>query len=449
MAPMVAASDYPFRELVRNHCGVDLCFTQMIHSKNFCRDPKFRKSHLDLYEAGGTYDSLLPSQVACLGNLPLPSISNKDIKDRSAPLIVQLAGHDVDIVVQAALLIMEHTNGQVSGFDLNCGCPQAIARKGRYGAFLMEENDALVCQILSALRKALPESTMVSAKIRLPLDDETLADRIPRLVETGIHFLTIHGRTLEENKTKVGAIHTDRMRLAIEAAHRVDPSFPVVANGGMETYTDVQHILQATGAFAAMSSEALLETPDIFCPESLHLDSLQRMERQFFFARQYLHYCATVAPPVPGVLGASKYHGGSFTVIRGHLFKFLYRYLNEHVDLRDKLAGERTAETIPDAMALIDQLYERYVHLSDDQFQILASSSPEATWYRRHRKPGRTVHQKQVRISSTVQQPAALQKLETLEERKHDIQQRIQRLQQQKQQRMESSSKRFSFLDKA
>lgn len=312
----------------------------------------------------------------------------------------------------------------------------------------MEENDKLVCQILSSLRKALPESTAVSAKIRLPLDDATLLDRIPRLVESGIHFLTIHGRTLEENKTKVGAIHTDRMRLAIEAAHRVNPSFPVVANGGMETYTDVQQILQATGAVAAMSSEALLETPDIFCPDSLQLDPRQRMERQFFFARQYLHYCATLAPPVPGVLGTSKYQGGSFTVIRGHLFKFLHRYLQEHVDLRDKLAGERTAPTIPDAMALIDQLYERYVHLSDEQLQTLPSSSAEATWYRRHRKPGRTVHQKEVRISSMVQQPSTVPTFESVEERKRQIQQRIQRLQQQNQQRTESSAKRFAFLDK-
>ena len=307
----------------------------------------------------------------------------------------------------------------------------------------MEENDALVCQILSALRKALPESTAVSAKIRLPLNDETLLDRIPRLVETGIHFLTIHGRTLEENKTKVGAIHTDRMRLAIEAAHRVDPSFPVVANGGMETYTDVQQILQATGAVAAMSSEALLETPDIFRPDSLQLNPRQRMERQFFLARQYLHYCVTLAPPVPGVLGASKYQGGSFTVIRGHLFKFLHRYLQEHVDLRDQLAGEGTAQTIPDAMTLIDQLYERYVNLSEEELERLSSSSPESSWYRRHRKPGRTVHQKEVRISSSVQQqPTTVQTFESVEERKRHIQERIQRLQQQ---RLETSSKRFSF----
>jgi tRNA-dihydrouridine synthase len=277
MAPMVAASDYPFRHFLRKHCGVDLTYTQMLHSKNFCTDSKFRRCHLDLYEAGATYGEFVPSQLEFLGEgIPL-----SDIQHERAPLMVQLAGHDPQMVVKAALMIMDHTGGQVSGFDLNCGCPQGIARRGRYGAFLMEEDDRLICSILSTLREALPSSVAVSAKIRLPLDDDTLQDRIPRLVGTGINFLTIHGRTLLENKTKVGPMHTNRVRLAIEAARRVVKDFPVVANGGMETYRDVQEILEATGAVAAMSSEALLETPNIFLPESLNLDPKERMEQQF------------------------------------------------------------------------------------------------------------------------------------------------------------------------
>ncbi len=437
MAPMVAASDYPFRHFLRKHCGVDLCFTQMIHAKNFVHDPKFRKSHLDLYEAGASYETLLPAQIECLGDLPIPSGL---IHDR-APLIVQLAGHDVDVVVQAAQMIMEHTEGQVSGFDLNCGCPQAIARKGRYGAFLMEEDDRLVCQILSGLRKALPESTTVSAKIRLPLEDETLYDRIPRLVGTGINFMTIHGRTLVENKTKVGAVHTDRIRLAVETAHRVDPNFAIVVNGGMESYNDVQEIRKATGTVAAMSSEALLETPNIFLVDSTHLDPRQLLEQQFFFAHEYLHCCATLAPPVPGVLGMSKYKGGSCNVIRGHLFKFLHRYLQEHTDLRDQLAADRTIRTIPEARILINQLYERYTQLSDDELSTRFSSSKDASWYRRHRKPGRKVHQKEIRISSILQ-PLSIED-ESIVERKRRIQERIQQLRQNNQERMESNTKRL------
>jgi tRNA-dihydrouridine synthase 1 len=298
---MVAASDFPFRHFLRKHCGVDLTYTQMLHSRKLVNDPKFRKCHLDLWEAGVSYPQLLPNQLDCLGDLPQPPGPTES--EANSPLIVQLAGNDVDEVVQAATLILDHTEGRVSGIDLNCGCPQGIAKKGNYGAFLMERDFDRVCEILTALRRNLPSSTAVSAKIRLPVDDQTLKERIPRLVETGIHFLTIHGRTIHENKTKGGACNVDRIRLAVETAQKLVPRFPVVANGGMENYNDVQRILQSTGAVAAMSSEALLETPNLFLPSSQQwLSPRERLHQQLSFARDYLNACAEFMPPLPGAL---------------------------------------------------------------------------------------------------------------------------------------------------
>ena len=56
----------------------------------------------------------------------------------------------------------------VSGIDINCGCPQAIAKKGNYGAFLMENDFPSVCQIISTLKEDLPPTIGVSVKIRIP-----------------------------------------------------------------------------------------------------------------------------------------------------------------------------------------------------------------------------------------------------------------------------------------
>lgn len=427
MAPMVAASDYPFRQLLRQpQNGVDLTFTQMLHTNNFCNNVHFQKTHLDLYEAGVIYhpnpndnDSLLPCQIECLGGSNAKKIPKGPTPEQAnGPCMVQLAGNNVNTVVQAAHIIMDHTNGQVTGFDLNCGCPQGIASKGNYGAFLMERDESRVYEILAALRQALPDRIAVSAKIRLPLEENALQRRIERLVETGITFLTIHGRTLKENKTGVGAVHKDQLRLAVQIAHQLQPNFPVIANGGMEHYKDVDDILQYTGCVAAMSSEALLETPNMFQTQSLDMTPRQRIEQQFHFAREYLDICANVIPPLPGVLGVQKV--GSFAVVRGHLIKFLFRYLNDHTDMREPLVGNKVVTTIPHAWAFLENLEARYAGMSNDDLMEFQSSYPEASWYRRHRKPNRRVHQRGVQAS-----PPSPSAMLSVEERKKQIKERL------------------------
>jgi tRNA-dihydrouridine synthase len=138
MAPMVAASDYPFRVLLRELGGVDLLFTQMLHAKNFVNDANFRKWHCDFFECGMPYpDFLLPTQQECLGGNNNCNDENNDNYNTQqllatspvllrhnkprplfAPLMVQLAGHEVEWVVQAALMICEQTEGKIAGIDL-------------------------------------------------------------------------------------------------------------------------------------------------------------------------------------------------------------------------------------------------------------------------------------------------------------------------------------------
>ena len=167
LAPMVSQSDLPFRLLCRKY-GAELAYTQMIHAKNYGRSEDFRSNHLDIYAPGqsiGGVDVPSGAQMNCLdgrsrdfGPGGFDSYRKRLIEEGFAeddasfinpvspiaypeegPVVVQLAGHDPTLVADAALDIVERTRGNVAGIDLNGGCPQKIASKGRYGAFLHEE----------------------------------------------------------------------------------------------------------------------------------------------------------------------------------------------------------------------------------------------------------------------------------------------------------------------
>ena len=76
---------------------------------------------------------------------------------------------------------------------------QGIARKGKYGAFLMEESLDVVCDIVTRLRQDLPSEVLVSVKMRIPQHvgtsgDALLEERVQKLIDAGVSLLTIHGK---------------------------------------------------------------------------------------------------------------------------------------------------------------------------------------------------------------------------------------------------------------
>eukprot|EP00613_Pedinella_sp_CCMP2098_P040752 CAMPEP_0171799304 /NCGR_PEP_ID=MMETSP0991-20121206/71047_1 /TAXON_ID=483369 /ORGANISM="non described non described, Strain CCMP2098" /LENGTH=354 /DNA_ID=CAMNT_0012410683 /DNA_START=281 /DNA_END=1344 /DNA_ORIENTATION=- len=244
-APMVQQSDLAFRLLVRRH-GCDLAFTQMLHSRNFVNSAKFRKQNWDpLPCAPGEVTSLDAS-----AGLPF---------DR--PLIAQFAGDDPDVVVKAASYVK----------DQDVDAVDAIARKGHYGAFLLREPllvEALVKGMVANL------TVPVTVKMRVLEEGPDATIEFAKMIEAcGASMLTLHGRTLKQNKNYCGSTDMDTIR-RVNAALAI----PVVANGGVETTLDALRILRFTGCAAVMSSEALLENPALFCPKAVAV-AQRRLEK--------------------------------------------------------------------------------------------------------------------------------------------------------------------------
>jgi hypothetical protein len=169
------------------------------------------------------------------------------------------------------------------------------------------------------------------------------------------------------------------------------------------------------------------------------------LEQQVQFSNDYLGWCR-LYPPLPGVVGTTH---GPFNIIKGHLFKFLHRYLQEHSDIRDRLHDHTTCTSVEQAQVLLEELYARYDGLSDEEMHIIDTSSSDSdassdtlsdttsdtlsdtSWYRRHRKA--IVHTRPVHISSDLMGHLESEvQLPSIEDRKQMAKLRIAKLQAQK-----------------
>lgn len=144
------------------------------------------------------------------------------------------------MAVQAAKTVMQ----DVSGIDLNCGCPKPFSTHSGMGAALLTNPD-LLCSILSALRKEMPPEITVSAKIRLlPTQEETLK-LVERIVNTGVSALTVHCRT-RNMRPKERAL-VERLKDITDFVENMGKGVAVIANGDCVSAKDAIRLHDITG----------------------------------------------------------------------------------------------------------------------------------------------------------------------------------------------------------
>lgn len=108
--------------------------------------------------------------------------------------------------------------------------------------------------LVSALSHSLP--VPVSAKLRLCQNTSSTPELAARLETAGASWLTLHARHVSSRRRRQGAADLSQVRILKEHVR-----IPVVSNGNVRAWEDVQRNREDTGADGVMVGETLLANP--------------------------------------------------------------------------------------------------------------------------------------------------------------------------------------------
>jgi tRNA-dihydrouridine synthase 1 len=224
-----------------------LAYTPMLHARMFTETPKFRDCHFQ-----PSRSSLAEKPTADAHKAAALYLDGNPAIDR--PLFVQFCANNPDELLEAA----EYVAPFCDAVDLNLGCPQGIARKGKYGAFLQEDQE-LIYSLIKKLHDNL--SVPVTAKIRILETREKTLEYAQKVLSAGASILTVHGRHRDQKGHNTGVADWNIIRYLRESLPKETVIF---ANGNILRREDIDRCLEVTGADAVMSAEGNLYDPAIF-----------------------------------------------------------------------------------------------------------------------------------------------------------------------------------------
>ena len=228
LAPMEGLLDFALRDTLTRVGGISLCVSEFIR-------------------VTGT---LLPERVF---HRVVPELGQGGRTTAGVPVRAQLMGSDPACLAENA----ERLAGLgPAGIDLNFGCPAKVVNRHGGGAALLQEPE-LLHRIVSEVRRAVPASLPVSAKMRLGFDDDREAETCALAIEAGgADQLVVHARTRAHGYRPPA--YWSRIADICQVVR-----LPVVANGEIWSVDDARRCISESGCSDLMLGRGMVADPGL------------------------------------------------------------------------------------------------------------------------------------------------------------------------------------------
>ncbi len=225
-------TDPSFRMVCKMH-GADVMYTEFISSEGLIRDGAKSVKKLDIY-------------------------------DFERPIGIQLYGHLIEPMVEAALIAEE---AKPELIDINFGCPvKKIANRGAGAGML--RNIPLMIEMTKAIVDAVKLPVTVKTRTGWDDDNKNIVEIAERLQDAGIKAITIHGRTRAQlykgaaDWTLIGAVKNNPKM-----------NIPVIGNGDIDGPVKAREMFDRYGVDGIMIGRATVGRPWIFRDVRYYLDT--------------------------------------------------------------------------------------------------------------------------------------------------------------------------------
>ena len=222
LGPMAGITDLAFRLICKKY-GCSMVFSEMISSRA-------------LHYSDKKTERLLITE------------------DEEKPLCVQIFGSEPEYMAEAAEKIQKKNIASV--IDINMGCPAPKIVNNNDGSALMKDIDK-ASSVIKAVRSAtdLP----VTVKFRSGWDCSSIncIDFAKMCEESGADAITLHPRTRTQ-------YYSGKADWNLIKAVKSNVSVPVIGNGDVFEYSDIQKMIDFTGCDGVMISRGALGNPFIF-----------------------------------------------------------------------------------------------------------------------------------------------------------------------------------------